>query len=270
MSRFVTARLGESPLVISFPHTGTDIPPDIDERLADADLSRYDTDWHVHELYEPLVSTFRATVVRTTISRTVVDVNRDPSGASLYPGQATTDLCPLTTFDGTPLYRPGREPDVDEIDRRTNLYFRPYHAALANVIGATRRRHGWCLLYDCHSIRSIVPRLFDGELPDFNIGTNSGAACAPDIRDAALEAATRSPYSAVADQRFKGGWITRHFGRPAEHVHAIQMELAQHTYLWAEEPPWTFDHRRARRARHWLTEIVRAALQAGKDLEETS
>jgi N-formylglutamate deformylase len=173
-----------------------------------------------------------ATVVQTSISRTVIDVNRDPSGISLYPGQATTELCPTTTFDGDPLYLPGCEPDARARAHRMELYFQPYHDALAAQIARLRERHSAIVLYDCHSIRSRIPRLFPGELPHFNIGTVNGASCAP-----TLGAAVRSvceaapPFSFVIDGRFKGGYITRRYGRPAEAVHAIQMELACRGYL---------------------------------------
>lgn len=268
MSGFVSAHVGDSPLILSFPHTGTDIPPDIEDGLVDADLARQDTDWWVDRLYEPLVESLKAGTVRTSMSRTVIDPNRDPSGASLYPGQNTTGLCTTMTFDGVPLYRPGCEPDEEEVARRRDLYYRPYHAALANLIAATRERHGWCVLYDCHSIRSVVPRLFDGELPVFNLGTNSSASCAPSIREVAWELASSSPYSAVIDGRFKGGWITRHFGKPAEHVHAIQMELAQRAYLEEEGPPWSFHERKAKRLRRWLRDVIDVICDEARELEE--
>jgi N-formylglutamate deformylase len=268
MSDFVSVRQGESPLILSFPHTGTDIPADIEAHLADPDLARQDTDWWIDRLYEPLVDMFNATTVRTAISRTVIDVNRDPFGASLYPGQATTGLCPTTTFDGVPIYEPGEEPDDDEIERRRAFYFRPYYMALGDAVAETCRRHGWCVLYDCHSIRSEVPRLFPGRLPILNLGTNDGAACAPSIASIAMEFAESSPFAAVLDGHFKGGWITRTYGRPRRHVHAIQMEIAQRAYLREERAPWEFDERKAERLRRWLRDIIQAICDEAREIEE--
>ncbi len=230
---FLVLTRGDAPLLVSIPHTGTDIPAEIEAGLASPWLARKDTDWHIERLYG-FAAELGATVLRTTVSRTVVDVNRDPSGASLYPGQATTGLCPSTTFDGEPLYRPGREPDETEIARRRALYFDPYHAALAAEIARLRERHERVVLYDCHSIRSVVPRLFDGELPHMNIGTSSGASCGPALQQAIEAICAASPFSWVSNGRFKGGWITRHYGRPEAGVHAVQMELACRGYM--EEP----------------------------------
>lgn len=194
-----------------------------------------DTDWFVDELYA-FVRDLGATTVRTRVSRTVIDVNRDPSGASLYPGQATTELCPTTTFDGEPLYREGREPDPAHIATRCRIWFEPYHMALAAEIERLRRLHPTVVLYDCHSIRSRIPRLFEGELPHLNLGTNAGASCAPALA-AAIATACRAGrnFTTVVDGRFKGGWITRHYGRPDAGVHAVQMETAIRAYM--DEPP---------------------------------
>jgi formiminoglutamase len=230
---FLELTQGNSPLLVSIPHTGTDIPPEIEAALVSPWLARKDGDWHIERLYD-FAAELGATVIRTTVSRTVIDVNRDPSGASLYPGQATTGLCPTTTFDGEPLYRPGCEPDEAEVARRRALYFDPYHAALAAEVARLRERHERVVLYDCHSIRSVVPRLFDGELPHMNIGTNSGATCDPALQGAIEAICAASPFSFVSNGRFKGGWITRHYGRPEAGVHAVQMELACRGYI--EEP----------------------------------
>jgi formiminoglutamase len=161
----------------------------------------------------------------------VIDVNRDPSGASLYPGQATTELCPTTTFDGEPLYRPGAEPNELDIASRRSTYFAPYHQALAEEIRRLRAQHPHVVLYDCHSIRSVVPRLFEGMLPNFNIGTNGGTSCDPEVQRMAEEVCGATDFSLVSNGRFKGGWITRRYGAPDEGVHAIQMELACRGYM---------------------------------------
>jgi formiminoglutamase len=230
MADFVEVTRGSAPLVVSIPHTGTDIPPEIEADLVSRWLARKDTDWRIERLYD-FAGALGATVIRTAISRTVVDVNRDPSGASLYPGRATTGLCPIETFDGEPLYLPRRVPDATEIDRRRRLYFEPYHAALAGELARLRLAHDRIVLYDCHSIRSVVPRLFEGELPQMNIGTNSRASCDRALQQAIESLCAASPFSWISDGRFKGGWITRHYGRPEGGVHAVQMELACRSYL---------------------------------------
>jgi N-formylglutamate deformylase len=236
---WLTVTRRDAPLVLSFPHTGVSIPADSAAALVSFPLARHDADRHIDKLYA-FADELGATTVHTALSRTVIDVNRDPSGASLYPGQTTTGLLPTETFDGCPLYREGRTPTSEEIERRKALYFAPYHAALAAEITRLRGTHPRVVLYDCHSIRSVIPRLFPGELPVFNIGTNSGKSC-----DAALEAAVArrcaaSAWSHVVNGRFTGGWITRTYGRPAEGVHAVQMELAMRGYLPNESdpPPW--------------------------------
>ena len=211
----VDARRGAAPRQHSRT-PGRTFRRDIEARLVSPWLARKDTDWWIDRLYD-FAGDLGATMLRTRISRTVIDVNRDPSGASLYPGQATTGLCPTETFDGEPLYQPGSEPDEAEIARRRELYFEPYHAALAGRDrAAARRSHPRIVLYDCHSIRSVVPRLFEGELPHMNIGTNSGASCDPALQRAIEAICAASPFSWVANGRFKGGWITRHYGRPGE------------------------------------------------------
>jgi N-formylglutamate deformylase len=233
-SPWLTVLRGEAPLIASMPHTGVDIPQDIEAGLASPWLARKDADWWVDRLYA-FAQALGATVVRTGISRTVIDANRDPTGASLYPGQATTELCPTTTFDGEPLYHTGREPGSGEIASRRRRFFDPYHAAIAAEIARLRARHSTVVLYDCHSIRSNIPRLFDGALPNFNIGTNNGATCAPALTAAVEAACADSSFTHVTNGRFRGGYTTRHYGRPTEGVHALQMELACRGYL--REPP---------------------------------
>lgn len=231
---FLELRRGGAPLLISLPHTGTDIPGDLAGNFTSLWQARRDADWHIEQIYRPLAEALDATFLRTRISRSVIDVNRDPSGATLYPGQATTGLCPETDFDGAALYHEGRAPDAAGIAARRAAYFTPYHARLAAEIARLRGRHGAVVLYDGHSIRSRIPRLFDGVLPQLNIGTFGGASCAPELRAAVAGLAAQSPFSHVLDGRFRGGWITRHYGQPQQGVHAVQMELAMSTYL--EEP----------------------------------
>jgi formiminoglutamase len=267
----VEVRRGTAPLVVSFPHTGTDLPPRIEPGFVSPWLARRDADWWIDQLYDFAVD-LGATTIRTTLSRSAIDVNRDPSGVSLYPGQATTELCPTTTFDGEPLYRAGQEPDETEITRRRSLWFDPYHDALASELTRLRALHPRVVLYDAHSIRSQIPRLFEGELPQFNIGTFSGASCDPALA-VAVEAACIAPgMSHVRDGRFKGGWTTRHYGRPADGFHAIQMELAMRGYMAEPETPspanWPapLDADIAAPLRATLTRILQACIAfAAKD-----
>jgi formiminoglutamase len=227
---WLTVRQGDAPLLLCMPHTGMDIPPEIESGLVSPWLARKDSDWWIDRLYE-FASELGASVVRTGMSRTVIDCNRDPSGASLYPGQASTELCPTTTFDGEMLYRAGAAPQAAEIAARRGEYFEPYHDAVAAQIARLRALHALIVVYDCHSIRSAVPRLFTGTLPHFNIGTFAGASCAPELTARIERLCDRSPFSRVTNGRFKGGYTTRHYGRPLEGVHAVQMELACRGYL---------------------------------------
>lgn len=234
MSDWLTVHRGEAPLVVAMPHTGTDLPAGIAPPFVSEWDARRDADWSIDKLYD-FARDMGATVVRTAISRSVIDVNRDPSGASLYPGMATTGLCPTENFDGAPLYR-GGGPDPIEIARRREQYFDPYHAAISEELGRLRAAHGRVVLYDAHSIRSLIPRLFEGELPQFNIGTNDGATCAPELARV-VAAMCEMADSTVVNGRFKGGWTTRQYGRPENGVHAIQMELSMRGYLREPEQP---------------------------------
>ncbi|SDL43408.1 N-formylglutamate deformylase [Aliiruegeria lutimaris] len=262
---FVEISRGDTPLVLGLPHTGTDVPEEIWDRLNETGRALADTDWHIHELYAGLVD--GATTVRTTIHRYVIDANRDPGGVSLYPGQNTTTLCPLTDFDGKPIWREGEEPDAEEIARRTAAYHAPYHEALTRELERVRSKHGFAILYDCHSIRSEIPFLFEGTLPDLNIGTNDGLSCAPEIQAAAWENADASPYRAVLNGRFKGGWTTRHYGRPTEDQHAIQMEIAQSAYLDEETPPWRCEDAKAALLRSHLKNILNALVDTAMEIK---
>jgi N-formylglutamate deformylase len=227
---WLTLRQGSAPLLLCMPHTGTTIPRDIETRLVSPWLARKDTDWWIERLYD-FAGDLGASVVRTGMSRTVIDCNRDPSGVSLYPGQATTELCPTTTFDGELLYRTGTAPQEPEIAARHGEYFDPYHRAIEQEIARLRTLHPVIVLYDCHSIRSAIPRLFTGTLPHFNIGTFAGASCAPELTSRIERLCDRGPFSRVTNGRFKGGYTTRHYGRPQQGVHAVQMELACRGYL---------------------------------------
>ncbi|HRE43307.1 MAG TPA: N-formylglutamate deformylase [Terricaulis sp.] len=273
MSDWLSITRGDAPLVLSIPHAGLEIPGDVEETLADSWRARKDADWRVDELYA-FAAALGATVIKTNISRTVIDMNRDPSGASLYPGQATTELCPTITFDGEPLYQPGCEPSESEIARRRAHYLIPYHTAIADELARLRRRHQDVVLYDAHSIRSHAPMLFDGALPIFNIGTNGGVTCAPHFEMAATARCAESGRAFVVNGRFKGGYITRHFGKPENGVHAIQMELALRSYfdepeaLTPETWPRPMDAARARDTQTTLRAILTdcIALAEGQSL----
>jgi N-formylglutamate deformylase len=219
----------DAPLILSIPHAGTDLAG-CEARFMSPWLARRDADWHIPRLYD-FAPSLGATIVRTDISRSIIDVNRNPDGISLYPGQPTTELCPTTTFDGEPLYREVQAPDEAEITERRARYWAPYHEALKREIGRLRQTHARVALYDAHSIRSVIPRLFPGELPVFNLGTNSGRSCSPPLRQRLAAILAASGETFVVDGRFKGGWITRSFGAPEAGVEAVQVELACRAYM---------------------------------------
>lgn len=247
---------GDSPIILGQPHGGTHVPDAIFARLNENGQRLADTDWHIGQLYDGLLE--GATVVASNIHRYVIDANRDPAGASLYPGQNTTTLVPLTDFDGQAIWRSGQEPTPEEVAERRALYHAPYHAALAAEIERVKARHGVAILYDCHSIRSDIPFLFSGQLPVFSIGTNMGATCDPAVEAAAKEITLSDEgYDVVINGRFKGGWTTRNYGRPARNEHAIQMELAQRSYM-EEATPWTYRPDRAEVLRPHLRKLLKS------------
>ncbi len=243
---------GDSPVILGLPHTGTWLPDDIRARLNARGQVLADTDWHIERLYDGLLP--GATTVRATFHRYVIDANRGADDASLYPGQNTTGLVPLTDFDGEAIWL--TEPDAADIAHRKAQFHAPYHAALAAEVARVRARHGVAILYDCHSIRSHIPFLFPGTLPDFNVGTNLGTTCDPRIEAAVYDLCMASGRTHVLNGRFKGGWTTRHYGQPATGVHAIQMELAQSTHLSTEVPPFAYDDAKADALRVTLRAIL--------------
>jgi formiminoglutamase len=230
------------------------VPPDIWADLNTEGRKLRDTDWHVHTLYGGLLP--EVTTVRATFHRYCIDANRDPSGASLYPGKNTTGLVPLIDFDNQPLWK--KEPDAKEIERRKALFHAPYHAALSAEIERVKSIHGIAVLYDCHSIRSKCPFLFEGTLPDFNIGTDNGKTCAPGFERAVADICRSAKgYTSILNGRFRGGWTTRHYGKPENGVHAVQMELAQSTHLQSEAHPFAYDQAKAERLRVHLGGILK-------------
>ena len=253
-----TLHRGTTPLLISIPHAGTHLPPDIAAQLSEAGRALADTDWHVDALYD-FAAAAGASVLVATHSRIVVDLNRNPAGGRLYPGQHETTVCPAETFAGAPLYP--FPPGAEEVARRIPLYWTPYHEALQAELARLHARHGTAHLLDAHSIRGEIPRLFPGLLPDLNYGTNSGAAASPALTARALAATAAHPFTSVLDGRFLGGHITRQYGRPAHGIHAIQLELAQRTYT-DEAAPNPFDPARAAPLKSALRALVRELSRA--------
>jgi N-formylglutamate deformylase len=257
MNETFTLERGTVPLVVSFPHVGMAVPPEIRSRLTPQAQQLPDTDWAVDALYD-FVTALGGSRIIARCSRYVVDLNRAPNGASLYPGQAGTSVVPSTTFDGAPLYLADQAPREAEIVERIETTWRPYHDALAAELTRLRERHGAVLLWDAHSIRAVLPRLFDGRLPDLNFGTNDGASCRVGLGERLCATAEASPYSAVLNGRFKGGYITRHYGCPAKGIHALQLELAQTTYM--DEANQALDSHRVRRLKPVLHSLMETAL----------
>jgi N-formylglutamate deformylase len=255
-----TLHRGSLPLLVSLPHDGSHIPPELSERMAPESRRAPDTDWHVSRLYA-FAKEMGASVLVPSHSRYVVDLNRPPDDVSLYPGQNTTGLCPAVRFNGEPVYLEGQSPSEDEVQSRVERYWRPYHAQLVEELQRLRARHGRVLLWEGHSIRGEVPFLFEGTLPDLNVGTSSGASCSPELQ-ARLEKvlSTQKDYSWVANGRFKGGYITRHYGKPAEGVDAVQLELSQRNYM--DENSFEYDEARAGRLLPTLRALLAAALAA--------
>ncbi len=227
---------GRTPLLVSLPHTGRAIPADIAAALVPRALQVEDTDWHLDRLYA-FVQGLGASLIVPRHSRYVIDLNRPPDNAPMYPGANNTELCPTRFFTGDALYRPGCEPDDAEVSRRTGLYWRPYHEAMNHELARLRAQHGHAVLFDGHSIKSRLPWLFEGQLPDLNLGTANGDSCAPSLRVALADVlASQSDFTQVVDGRFKGGHITRHHGQPAQGVHAVQLEMCWRCYLDEDDP----------------------------------
>jgi N-formylglutamate deformylase len=252
---------GSAPLLVSFPHAGTEIPPEIEARMTPEALQRADVDWHLPKLYA-FVREMGASTIAARFARHVIDLNRPPEDTSLYPGQDVTGLLPIDTFRKQPLYRPGQAPDAAEAQERRARYWQPYHDALAAELERLRARHGSVVLWDAHSIVSVMPRFFEGRLPDLNLGTADGRACSP-ATQAAAEAVmcAQSAYTHVSNGRFKGGHITRHYGRPEQGIHALQLEMCQCTYM-DETAPFAYRPDRAAQVQPLLRQMLDAVLAA--------
>ncbi|MGE8317236.1 MAG: N-formylglutamate deformylase [Comamonas sp.] len=254
---------GTAPLLISFPHAGTYVPPVVAERLTDEARQVPDTDWHLPILYA-FAREIGASTLVATHSRYVVDLNRPPDGASLYPGQSVTGLCPVDTFADTPVYRDAAlAPDDAEIERRRELVWQPYHDQLGAELARLRQQFGAAGLWDAHSIRSVLPRFFEGKLPDLNLGTNRGASCAPGLGEQLLAEAGQAAadgFTAVLNGRYTGGYITRHYGQPGQNVQAVQLEMTQCSYM-QEALPFDYLPAVASRIQPHVRRMVETLLQ---------
>lgn len=253
---------GSIPLLVSIPHCGIELPDEVRSKLSEVGLTLRDTDWHLEALYA-FAKDMGASMLVAHLSRYAIDLNRAPGGESLYPGQTTTSLCPTESFRGEPLYKPGCEPDQAEIGRRRTAYWMPYHDALRAEIERLRSIHGQVLVWEAHSIATVLPRLFDGVLPHLNLGTNDGKSCAPEVLKAVLDGVARDGggFTHVVNGRFKGGYITRHYGQIAQGVHTIQLEMCQHLYM-NEEPPFEYLPAVAAKVRSLLTVMLADAMKA--------
>jgi len=258
MANFILQR-GRVPLLISLPHDGSFIPADLAARMRPAARRSPDTDWHVGRLYEPLAHALGASLLKPLASRYVIDLNRPADGHALYPGQRETGLVPTIGFDGEPLYLDGETPERGEVQQRINEYWRPYHQAISEELVGLCAEHGRAVLWEGHSIRSRVPLLFEGRLPDFNLGTASGASCGVALQ-AQLQAclAAQSRFSFAVNGRFKGGYITRHYGNPDAHVQAVQLELAQLNYM--DEGTFEYDEGKAVAVQALISQLLQISL----------
>jgi N-formylglutamate deformylase len=249
---------GDAPLLISFPHSGTYLPPELAARLNPGVCDLPDTDWFVPRLYD-WHRELGASIIEATHSRYVVDLNRPPDGAPLYPGRRETTVCPVETFAGEALYAPGDEPTAAEVADRLARYWQPYHERIAEHTRGLVARHGYCVLWDAHSIQSVVPGLFAGRLPDLNLGTAEGRSCSPARALAVADCLSRQPaFTPVVNGRFKGGYITRHYGNPAAGIDALQLEIAQSAYLAEARVP-VFEPVRAAALRDYLRRLLEVA-----------
>jgi N-formylglutamate deformylase len=260
MTDLYTLHRGDAPLLISIPHLGTEIPASLRPLYTDIALTVADTDWHLDRLYG-FAREMGATILGGRISRYVIDLNRPSNDESLYPGQTTTGLCPGETFRGKALYREGAAPDAAEKARRVATCWQPYHDVLEAELARLRAQHSNVLLWEAHSIASVLPRLFEGKLPDLNIGTQDGRTAAPAALQAVTDAAARSGYTWIANGRFKGGYNTRHYGVPETGIHAIQLEMCQCTYMH-ETAPFDYAPEAAKAVQVTVKSMVSAAVEA--------
>lgn len=252
---------GSTPLLVSLPHVGTRIPETLRKRYRPDALALPDTDWHLDRLYAFARDELGASLIVPRCSRYVIDLNRPPENLPMHPGANNTELCPTRAFTGEPIYIANREPNAAEVAHRVDTFGRPYHAALNAELQRLRAVHGRALLWDGHSIKSELPWLFKGRLPELNLGTHDGASCAPALRERlSAVLAVQRRYTQVTDGRFKGGYITRHYGQPGQGVHAVQMEMCWSTYMAEEAPPFAYDEARAGEVQPLLRQLLQNLL----------
>ncbi len=252
MNSSYTLSKGKIGVLISMPHNGQLIPSDIEKKMTDKARKIPDTDWYMDKLYN-FAQELGIAVITPTYSRYVIDLNRDVNGVNLYPGANSTELCPTTAFDLSPLYLENKQPDEKEIERRIALYWKPYHQAIKDLLADMQQKFNRVVLLDAHSILSHVPRFFSGQLPDFNFGNADGRSCSSTLIDE-IKSLDLSPYTSIVNGRFKGGFITRSYGKPKENIHAIQLELSQHTYM--NEPSNQYNIEKAEQVKGKLKSVV--------------
>ena len=254
---------GELPLLISVPHDGRKLPPDMSSRMTQEGLYLPDTDWHINELYA-FTRQMDVSLISADYSRYVVDLNRSTDDSALYENQRSTGLCPKKTFAGKSIYSSLESIHSREINQRVISFWNPYHEKIRKILQGMKTRYGYALLWDAHSIKTFVPNLFEGRLPDLNIGTNSGESCPQIIEDAILNIALNSTYSVVTNERFKGGYITRNYGNPMDQIYAIQLEIAQSCYM--NETSLTYDTRLAKKLTITLERMLEVYMSTAKQI----
>lgn len=252
---------GNIGMLISMPHNGQHIPNNIADTMTSTAVKVADTDWYMDRLYN-FAQAMGIYVLSPKYSRYVIDLNRNPSGEALYAGANNTELCPTTAFDLSPLYVEGKQPSNQEVTKRVKHYWQPYHQALTDTLATLKQKHNKVVLLDAHSILSHVPRFFSGQLPDFNFGTADGSSCSPALLEH-IQQLNFTPYSSVYNDRFKGGYITRAYGDPINDIHAIQLELSQHTYM--DEPTNIYNEQKAEQVKKQLKSFVQCLVDFAQD-----
>lgn len=259
--RIIPAAHSEIPIFVSVPHCGTAFPQELVEQFDPAlAVAPDDTDWFVDTLYD-FVSEMGISMIAAHYSRWVIDLNRDPDSKPLYTdGRIITALCPTTTFTGQPLYLDKRqEVSGEEVTRRVGLYYRPYHDKIKEILAEMKKKHGRVLLWDCHSIRQIVPTIQQDKFPDLILGDADGTSASQALTSIALKTLGSEKYRLSHNHPFKGGFITRHFGTPANQQHALQLEMTKVNYM--DDTELKYNKERADRMRKLLRrnfeEIIR-------------
>lgn len=262
--RLIQPTAPKVPILLSVPHCGTEFPQELKGQYKQHLINAPDdTDWFVNRLYD-FAASMGITMIHSTFSRWVIDLNRDPESKPLYTdGRIITALCPSTTFAGESIYNDERkEVDQAEVKRRLGIYYAPYHDQLAKKIFELKNKFGKVLLWECHSIRKFVPTVHTEKFPDLILGSNDGKSAAPGIIETTLEHLGKSPFTLKHNHPFKGGYITRHFGNPSENAHALQLEMTKVNYM--DDSELNYDGARAEAVRKVLmkvfSELIRKCL----------